>query len=226
MKKQGVLIFLMIAMALTAAAAQADALVAYFSMPEDVVLDGVDAIGGASVLEKNGVHFGNLEYVAKLIAEKTGSDLWRIETEQQYPLEHDALLDFAADEQDREARPSLAGRIENPDQYDRIFLGFPNWWYDLPMPLYAFLESYDFSGKEIIPFVVHGGSGFSDTVETIAALQPDADIFRDGLSITHFPFPVAGSVSDIPSLCEVLRFVDALFSSAVLFSSYWRDSDT
>ena len=81
MKKQGVLIFLMIAMALTAAAAQADALVAYFSMPEDVVLDGVDAIGGASVLEKNGVRYGNLEYVAKLIAEKTGSDLWRIETE-------------------------------------------------------------------------------------------------------------------------------------------------
>lgn len=183
MKKQGVLIFLMIAMMLSAAAAQADALVVYFSMPEDVVLDGVDAIGGASVLEKNGVRYGNLEYVAKLIAEKTGSDLWRIETEQQYPLEHDALLDFAADEQDREARPSLAGRIQTPDQYDRIFLGFPNWWYDLPMPLYAFLESYDFSGKEIIPFVVHGGSGFSDTVETIAALQPDADIFRDGLSI-------------------------------------------
>lgn len=185
MKKQGVLIFLMIAMMLSAAAAQADELVAYFSMPEDVVLDGVDAIGGASVLEKNGVRFGNLEYVAKLIAEKTGSDLWRIETEQQYPLEHDALLDFAADEQDREVRPALAGRIENPDQYDRIFLGFPNWWYDLPMPLYAFLESYDFSGKEIIPFVVHGGSGFSDTVETIAALQPDADIFRDGLSISR-----------------------------------------
>ena len=185
MKKQGVLVFLMIAMMLNAAAAQADALVAYFSMPEDVVLDGVDAIGGASVLEKNGVRYGNLEYVAKLIAEKTGSDLWRIETEQQYPLEHDALLDFAADEQDGEARPSLAGRIENPDQYDRVFLGFPNWWYDLPMPLYAFLESYDFSGKEIIPFVVHGGSGFSDTVETIAALQPDADIFRDGLSISR-----------------------------------------
>lgn len=185
MKKQGVLILLMIVMMLGAAAAQADVLVTYFSMPENVVLDGVDAIGGASVLEKEGVRYGNLEYVAKLIAQRTGGDLWRIETEQQYPLEHDALLDFAAEEQDEDARPALVGRIENLEQYDRIFLGFPNWWYDLPMPLYAFLESYDFSGKEIIPFVVHGGSGFSDTVETIATLQPDADVSQDGLSISR-----------------------------------------
>ena len=118
-------------------------------------------------------------------ADATDADLWRIETEHQYPLEHDALLDAAADEQDANARPVLVGTVENLEQYDRIFLGFPNWWYDLPMPLYSFLESYDLSGKEIMPFTVHGGSGFSGALNTIAELQPEALVYENGLSISR-----------------------------------------
>jgi flavodoxin len=161
------------------------ALVVYFSVPENVDLNGVDAVAGASVLVKNDVRYGNVEYVAHLIADATDADLWRIETEHQYPLEHDALLDAAADEQDANARPVLVGAVENLEQYDRIFLGFPNWWYDLPMPLYSFLESYDLSGKEIMPFTVHGGSGFSGALNTIAELQPEALVYENGLSISR-----------------------------------------
>lgn len=101
------------------------ALVVYFSVPENVDLNGVDAVAGASVLVKKDVRYGNVEYVAHLIADATDADLWRIETEHQYPLEHDALLDAAADEQDANARPVLVGTVENLEQYDRIFLGFP-----------------------------------------------------------------------------------------------------
>ena len=161
------------------------ALVVYFSVSENVDLNGVDAVAGASVLVKNDVRYGNVEYVAHLIADATDADLWRIETEHQYPLEHDALLDAAADEQDANARPVLVGTVENLEQYDRSFLGFPNWWYDLPMPLYSFLESYDLSGKEIMPFTVHGGSGFSGALNTIAELQPEALVYENGLSISR-----------------------------------------
>ncbi|MBE5792862.1 MAG: flavodoxin [Clostridiales bacterium] len=161
------------------------ALVVYFSVPENVDLNGVDAVAGASVMVKNDVRYGNVEYVARLIANASGADLWRIETAHQYPLEHDALLDAAADEQDANARPVLMGTIEDIELYDRIFLGFPNWWYDLPMPLYSFLESYDLSGKEIMPFTVHGGSGFSGALNTIAELQPEALVYEKGLSVSR-----------------------------------------
>ena len=81
--------------------------------------------------------------------------------------------------------------IENFDSYDTVFLGYPNWNADLPMPLYTFLESYDFSGKTIIPFTTHGGSGFSGTIRTIESLQPDADVIEDGLSISRRNVPDA-----------------------------------
>lgn len=114
-----------------------------------------------------------------------------------------ASADQAAEEQDEEARPELAAQIENPDQYDTILLGYPNWWGDMPMPLYTFLEEYDFSGKTIIPFTAHGGSGFSDTVSTIADLQPDAEVSDSGLSISRND--VADAESEINSWAEGLR---------------------
>lgn len=162
-------------------------LIAYFSVPET---DGVDAVAGASRVVEGGEVLGNNQYVAQLIQETIGGDLFRIETVQAYPGTHDALLEFAYNELSENARPALASRIENPDRYDVIFLGYPNWNADLPMPLYTFLEEYDFSGKTIIPFTVHGGSGFSRTIRTIQELQPQATVVEDGLSISR------NSVSD------------------------------
>ncbi len=160
-------------------------LIAYFSVPEDVDTEGVDAVAGASVVVREGEVLGNTEYMAGIIQQTVGGDLFRIETVEDYPLDHDALVDFAAEEQDAGARPELAGEIEDLGQYDTIFLGYPNWWGDMPMALYTFLESYDLSGKTVIPFCPHGGSRFSRTVETIAELQPDAAVSGKGLAISR-----------------------------------------
>ena len=128
---------------------------------------------------------GATEYVARVIQDNTGGDLFQIETEQTYPGTHDPLVDQAADEQDENARPALKTTIDNLDDYDVIFLGYPNWWGDMPMPLYTFLEAYDFSDKTIIPFNTHGGSRFSSTISTIEELQPNATVIEDGLTISR-----------------------------------------
>lgn len=175
-------------------------LIAYFSVPEDVDTEGVDAVAGASVVVREGEVLGNTEYMASIIQQTVGGDLFRIETVEDYPLDHDALVDFAAEEQDAGARPELAGEVENLDQYDTIFLGYPNWWGDMPMALYTFLESYDLSGKTVIPFCPHGGSRFSRTVETIAELQPDASVSDEGLAISRNE--VAGSAETVAAWAE------------------------
>lgn len=157
-------------------------LIAYFSVMET---DGVDTVSGASRVAVDGEVLGNNQYIAQLIKEQVGGDLFPIETVQEYPTTHEPLLDFAYEEKADNARPELATHIEDPDSYDVIFLGFPNWNADLPMPLYTFLEEYDFGGKTIIPFTTHGGSGFSRTIQTIAELQPDATVITEGLSISR-----------------------------------------
>ena len=164
------------------AASDSNILIAYFSVPET---DGVDTVAGASRVVVDGEVLGNNQYIARLIQQETGGDLFRIETVQEYPGSHDPLLEFVYNERAEDARPELAAQIENLDSYDVIFLGYPNWNSDLPMPLYTFLEEYDFSGKTIIPFTTHGGSGFSRTIQTIQQLQPGADVVQDGLSISR-----------------------------------------
>ena len=177
--------------------------IAYFSVPEDVDTEGIDANAGASIVVRDGQVMGNLEYMANVIQQTIGGDLFRIETVEEYPLDHEPLVDQAAEEQDEEARPELSTQIENPDQYDTILLGYPNWWGDMPMALYTFLEEYDFSGKTIIPFTAHGGSGFSDTVDTIAELQPDAEVSDEGLSISRND--VADAQEEISSRAQGLE---------------------
>lgn len=165
-----------------ASAGGSNILVAYFSVMET---DGVDTVSGASRVAVDGEVLGNNQYIAQIIGRETGGDLFSIETVQEYPTTHAPLLEFAYQEKADHARPQLATQIENPDSYDVIFLGFPNWNADLPMPLYTFLEEYDFAGKMIIPFTTHGGSGFSRTIRTISDLQPDATVMTDGLSISR-----------------------------------------
>lgn len=174
-------------------------LIAYFSVMET---DGVDTVAGASRVAVDGKVLGNNEYIAQIIQHETGGDLFAIETVQEYPTTHEPLLDFAYNEKAENARPELASQIENPDNYDIIFLGYPNWNADLPMPLYTFLEEYDFSGKTIIPFTTHGGSGFSRTIQTISELQPDAAVISEGLSISR------NSISGVES--DVAAWVNSL----------------
>ncbi len=177
-------------------------LIAYFSVPENIDISGVDAVAGASVVVRNSEKMGNTEYVAKVIQQTVGGDLFRIETVEEYPLDHEPLVDQAADEQDEKKRPELLNQVENFEQYETIILGFPNWWADLPMPVYTFLEEYDFSGKTIIPFVTHGGSGFSGTVRTISDIQPQAEVSDNTLSLSRNA--VAGSAEDVIAWAESL----------------------
>lgn len=177
-------------------------LIAYFTVPEDIDTNGIDADSGASVVVKDEEVLGNMEYMALTIQDAIGGDLFRIETKEAYPLDHEPLVDQAAEEQDENARPELAAHIENPEQYDTILLGYPNWWGDMPQPLFTFLEEYDFSGKTIIPFNSHGGSGFSNTIEEIKEFQPDANISDEGLSISRDK--VADSVQDVTDWAKSL----------------------
>lgn len=170
-------------------------LIAYFSLPENADTSGVDAVASASIVLDNEKVLGNTEYMAYAIQEAVGGDLFRIETVQQYPLEHEPLVEMADEEQNSNARPELLNWVENMEQYDTIFLGYPNWWGDMPMPLYTFLEEYDLSGKTIIPFSSHGGSGFSRTESTIAQMQPNASVSENGLTVSRND--VADSYEDV-----------------------------
>ena len=165
------------------AGAQSSLLVAYFSYAENAALpDDVDASASASIQPWNGALTGNTGVVADMIAQATGADLFSIRTVEQYPNTYDATIDQGQQEQSDGARPELATHLENLDSYDTIFLGFPNWWGDMPMAVYTFLDEVDLSGKTVIPFVTSGGSGFSNTISTIQQMEPQATV-QEGLSI-------------------------------------------
>ncbi|MFD1061359.1 flavodoxin [Scardovia wiggsiae] len=171
----------------TAGGSGSNTLVVYFSMPETTNPDesSMTEEERNSTVIIDGEVLGNTQYVAYVIQENTGADLFRIEPEVPYPTDHDTLVDQAAEEQDNGARPAIKDTIENFDQYDTIFVGYPNWWSDMPMILYTFFDTYDFSGKTIIPFNTNGGSGFSNTISMIAELEPDASIYEDGFTVSR-----------------------------------------
>jgi len=105
---------------------------------------------------------GNTAIIAKMIAEKTGADLFEIKlANDTYPASYTALTKAAQQEKSANARPAIIGKVENFAEYDTVFIGTPNWWADLPMAVYSFMEQYDWSGKKIAPFVTHEGSGLS-----------------------------------------------------------------
>lgn len=160
-------------------------LVVYFSMPETTNPNHMNQEEANSTVVINGEVLGNTQYVAYLLQKNTGADIFRIEPKTPYPTNHKTLVDLAKAEQNKKARPELAATIQNLGQYDVIFLGYPNWWGDMPMILYSFLESYNLSGKTIIPFSTHGGSGFSNTINTITTLQPNASVVKSGFTVSR-----------------------------------------
>ena len=150
-------------------------LVVYFSQPDNVD-DSTVVIDGETL--------GNTQYMAYVIQENTGANIFRIVPETPYPTDHNELVDLARNEQRNNARPKFNGEIENFSEYDNVFVGYPNWWGDMPMIMYTFFDTYDFSGKTIIPFNTHGGSGFLSTISAIKRLEPNATV-KDGKSISR-----------------------------------------
>lgn len=141
---------------------------------------------------------GTTKGVADAISEKTGADLFEIKTQKEYSN----VYTESNREIRRNEKPELADTVEQMESYDIVFAGYPNWNADLPMPLYTFFETYDFAGKTIIPFVTHGGSGFSDTVDTIKELEPDAEVVSEGLSVSRND--VAKAQADVKEWTDAL----------------------
>src|SRR5699024_1923418 len=123
---------------------------------------------------------GNTKAVAEIFAEEKNWDIYEIVPEQPYT---DADLDYndsssrsTVEQNDENARPAISGSIENIEDFDVIYVGFPIWWGDMPRILYTFFDNYDLSGKTIAPFATSGGSGISGAVESIRELEPEATV--------------------------------------------------
>lgn len=159
---------------------QGKTLVAYFSWPATEEVDGVTC---ASLVNIDGKTMSNTEHVAALFAKELGADLFRIETERTYPLTRGALIESTKEEQDKNEHPALKTHVENMDQYEIIFLGYPLWWYDFPMPIYSFFDEYNLEGKTIVLFTTHAGNRFCKTLRTAQDLLPTSPIVQ-GLA-TH-----------------------------------------
>lgn len=125
---------------------------------------------------------GNTEIAAGIIQELTGADMFKIEQMQEYAKDYNECISQAQADQKRNARPELKAYPETLQQYDTIYLGFPNYWSTMPMAVFTFLEHFDFSGKTIKPFCTHEGSGMGKSEQDIKRLCPDATIGK-GLAI-------------------------------------------
>ena len=157
-------------------------LIAYFTRADNVKIDpDIDAVASASINIKGSSYNGNVAILADYIKEATGGDTFSILTAEYYPTNYRDSTNVAKEEQSSDARPELSNHVENMEDYDIIFLGYPNWWGGLPMPVYTFLEEYDFSGKIIIPFASHEGSGLGNGPSEITEICPDAQIM-DGFA--------------------------------------------
>ena len=144
-------------------------LVVYFSLAGDQYNVGI-------------INEGNTSIIAKFIAEEIGSELFELQTIKPYPTDsYNNLIKIAKDEQNKKARPALKADIDIT-AYDTIYIGYPNWWGDMPMPLYTFLEAHDWKGKTIIPFCTHEGSGLSGTESRIRSTCKGATVEK-GLAV-------------------------------------------
>ena len=149
----------------------------------DAVIDNTpeeSVTGDSNILVAYFSWSGNTQQVADWISDKTGGEIFRITPEVNYT--NDDVFDRAQEELNNGTRPPLSSHIDKEAmaEYDVIFVGFPIWWYDLPMPVWSFLEEYDLSGKTIIPFFTHNGSSSgASSISTVAELCPDSTVLTD-----------------------------------------------
>ncbi|MGW6504367.1 flavodoxin [Nonomuraea angiospora] len=160
-------------------------LIAYFSMPETDDPNNMNQEEAYSTVVIDGKVLGNTQYVAQIIGGRTGAKLFRIETANKLPLDHGELEDVSRAQQGARERPKLKAMPSDLGGHDTVFIGYPIWWYDLPMPVYTFLEQNDFSGKNIVLFCTHGSSGLGGTVETVTKMLPDSTVLGNGFEISR-----------------------------------------
>ena len=125
---------------------------------------------------------GNTAKMAKIIAAQTGADLFEIVPEVPYPDDYDSVLPIATQEKNEDVRPAYIGDVENWEQYDTVFIGYPIWWAGMPCIMYTFLENHDFTGKTVIPFNTHEGSGQAGTQQDLEGRLPGITVLQ-GLAV-------------------------------------------
>ena len=148
---------------------------------------GGESAGTASGGEPLVVFFswsGNTRKIAHELASQLNVEAVELECVEPYSEDYNTCLDEAQRDQNRQARPELATHIEDMDRYGTVYVGYPNWWASIPMPIATFLESYDFAGKTIRPFCSNGGGGLGQSVTAISKLSPQASVGQ-GLSIHY-----------------------------------------
>ena len=150
-------------------------LIVYFTPANS---DTVDAVSSATPRVGD---LASVAYVAQMIGEQVDADTAQIVAVDAYPLPYRETADQAKQEQNNDARPAFTLDVD-PEDYDVIFFGYPIWWYHVPMIVRNFFETYDLSGKTVIPFVLHAGSRDGGTFREIRELEPDATVL-DGLAI-------------------------------------------
>lgn len=162
-------------------------LIAYFTWADNTYVENpeevdVDATTSASVLQP-----GNVGLIASWLQEETGADVFSIQVEDLYSSDYDECLDRASEENADNARPALATHVENMEQYDTIYLGYPNWWYSTPMAILSFIDEYDFEGKQIVLFCSHGTGGLAGSVDAITAELPEDCSISDNVLGVYRP---------------------------------------
>ena len=153
----------------TSARSDQRVLVVYFSRADENT-------GGVGYIEK-----GNTKILAEMIAERMHGDIFEIKTVKPYPKEYRPATEAAKQEKEENVRPEIVCELPDLSKYDVVFLGYPIWWSDMPMPVYTFLDRENFAGKIILPFCTHEGSGLSDTQRSIADVTK-ADV-REGFAL-------------------------------------------
>ena len=148
------------------------ALITYFSRADENYVNGTLRF----------LPVGNTEVAAGIIRELTGADLFRIEPSQPYASGYNTCIAQAQADQRRDARPELRQYPETLEGYDTIYLGYPNYWGTMPMAVFTFLEHFDFTGKTILPFCTHEGSGMGGSERDICRLCPGAKVGK-GLAL-------------------------------------------
>ena len=141
-------------------------LIAFFSLKGETFVNG-------KIME---LPVGNTEVVARKIAALTGGDLFHIEKAGGYPSAYKGIVEVAKEEWHTDARPAIVGTVENMEQYGTVILGYPNWCNTMPKAVCTFLESYDLSGKTIVPYCTHEGSGLAGSVDDLKKLCPSSNI--------------------------------------------------
>lgn len=182
-------------------AQESGVLVAYFSWADNAVIEGeVDAVASPSVTAP-----GNVQQLAQWVSERTGGDLFSIQVTEPYSSDWDACLERANQERAEDARPELTASVEQLERYDTVFLGYPNWWYGVPMALLSFLEENDLSDKQVYLFCSHGTGGLASSVEQIDEALPDSTALSENV-FDVYEEDAASSQQDILAWLEELGY--------------------